>query len=164
MKIAVPSSNERFLQPVGFDDGLEVPRDLIRGPCGWIKRLITQTLSANVITDLGTRVSKYFRMNDGCCTGWRFFVSSGSSNCLSKIRELDEDPGMNTTEGFEGSPTALVQSFVPSSDVTNLLEPMLETNGVAGTGDGKSEGLRHRRGGLYNVSSAARIVRGVNTE
>ena len=91
-------------------------------------------------------------------------MSSGSSNCLSKIRELDEDPGMNTTEGFEGSPTALVQSFVPSSDVTNLLDPMLKTNSVAGTGDGKSEGLRHRGGGLYNVSGAARIVRGVNTE
>jgi len=31
---------------------------------------------------------------------------------------------MNTTEGFDGSPAALVQIFVPSSDVTNLLEFM----------------------------------------
>ena len=56
---------------------------------------------------------------------------------------------MNTTEGFEGSPTASVQIFVPSSDVTNLLGLMAlnkqcSARKVRGE---ESEGSRRSSGG-----------------
>ena len=41
------------------------------------------------------------------------------------MRALEEAPGMGTTEGFEGSPTASVQIFVPSLDGTNFPKPMM---------------------------------------
>ena len=48
-------------------------------------------------------------------------MSSGTSNNALNIRELIAVPGMNTMDGFEGSPATSVQIFVPSSDVINLL-------------------------------------------
>ena len=116
MKADAPSSNERLLQSVSFNDSLEIVRKLVRSPRRWIERLIAQTLSANIVANL--------RSGNGCRTKWRLFVSSGFWNCLSEIRVLDEAPGMNTTEGLEGSPVASDQIFVPSWEVTNLLESM----------------------------------------
>ena len=148
MKAGAPRSNERFLQSISFNNGLEILRKLVRGPCGWIERLIAQTLPADIVTNLQADVSKYLRTNDRRRTKWRFSVSSGSSNCLLKIRVLDEAPGMNTTEGFEGSPTASAQIFVPSSDVTNLLESMAGVVRVRGE---EFEGFRCHSGGFYQA-------------
>ena len=41
-----------------------------------------------------------------------------SAHCLLKAREVQENPGMNTTGGFEGSPVDSAQICVPSAEVT----------------------------------------------
>ena len=39
-------------------------------------------------------------------------------HCLSKARELQEKPGMNTTAGLAGLPVDSAQILVPSAEVT----------------------------------------------
>jgi hypothetical protein len=53
----------------------------------------------------------------------------GSVHCLSKAREVQEKPGMNTTAGLEGSPVDSAQILVPSAEVTltAITEAMRET-------------------------------------
>jgi len=55
---------------------------------------------------------------------------------------------MNTTEGFEGSPMASAQIFVPSSDVTNLLDSMAGVVRVRGE---ELEVFRCHSGGFYQT-------------
>ena len=39
-------------------------------------------------------------------------------HCLSKAREVQEKPGMNTTAGLDGFPVDSAQICVPSAEVT----------------------------------------------
>ena len=48
----------------------------------------------------------------------RLLFMEESVHCLSKAREVQEKPGMNTTAGLEESPVDSAQICVPSAEVT----------------------------------------------